>query len=94
MLQSCRPARRWRWGVSTTVRISEETHETLRELARESGESLQAVLAKAVEQYRRQRLLGLTNAAYARLRADPEAWREEQAERAAWEATLADGLYD
>jgi hypothetical protein len=29
---------------------------------------------------------------FARLQADPEAWKEELRERAIWDATLADGL--
>ena len=32
------------------------------------------------------------NAAYARLRADPEAWDEELAERRLWDRTIGDGL--
>jgi hypothetical protein len=32
------------------------------------------------------------NEAYARLRSDPEAWRQELAERAEWDGTLMDGL--
>ena len=43
---------------STTVRISEQTHHRLRELAAQSGESMQAVLDKALEQYRRQKFFG------------------------------------
>ncbi len=43
---------------------------------------------------RRQHTIDQTNAAYAALKADPAAWQEDQAERAAWEATLADGLPD
>jgi hypothetical protein len=49
-------------------------------------------LAKAVEAYRRQRFWEQTNAAYAALRADPEAWQKELQERRDWEATLVDGL--
>lgn len=78
--------------VSTTVRVSKETREALRELAEQSGEPMHRVLAKAVEAYRRQRFWEQTNAAYAALRADPEAWQEELQERRDWEATLADGL--
>ena len=33
-------------------------------------------------------------AAYARLKKDKKAWREELKERSAWEATLSDGLED
>jgi hypothetical protein len=55
---------------------------------------MQEVLARAVEDYRRKRILDQTNAAYAALRADPDAWAEVLAERAELENTLADGLED
>lgn len=78
--------------ASTTVRISKETREILRELAEQVGQPIQKVLDNAVEAYRRQCILGQANAAYAALSADAEAWREEQSERQLWEGTLADGL--
>jgi hypothetical protein len=77
---------------STTVRIRRETRETLRELERETGYRTTELLARAVEQYRRSVILGLTNTAYAALRADRDRWAELEAERAEWDATLADGL--
>jgi hypothetical protein len=77
---------------STTVRITEETREALRQMAREANAPMQEVLARAVEAYRRQCFLERANDAYAELRADPVAWQEELAERALWDATLADGL--
>lgn len=76
----------------STTRISESTREILRELAVESGESMQTILDKAVEMYRRQRFLEESNRAFAALRADPGAWKVEQTEREEWEATLADDL--
>jgi len=45
-----------------------------------------------LEASRRQRMLADTNAAYAALRVNSKAWREEQEERRLWETTLADGL--
>lgn len=78
----------------TTVRIDETTRDFLRELARETGLSMQDSLAEAVEAYRRRRFLESANADYARLRADPAAWADELAERQLWDATLADGLHD
>ena len=75
----------------TTVRVTEATRETLRELAQESHETMQAVLEKAVKAYHRQRILDLSNEAYARLREDPAAWAEEQEEREAWGIALRDG---
>jgi predicted transcriptional regulator len=78
--------------ASTTVRVSEHTHELLRELAAATGEPLQKVLERAVESYRREQFLAELDAAYERPQADPVAWEEELAERALWEVTLADGL--
>jgi arsenate reductase-like glutaredoxin family protein len=75
-----------------TTRISEPTREALRKLAEQSGESMQALLEKAVEMYRRQRFLDESNRAFAALRANPATWKTEQAEREAWDVTLADGL--
>lgn len=77
---------------TTTIRISEQTHRTLARLAREAGTPMNEVVEQAIELYRRQRIIREANEAYSALRADPEAWAEVQAERTAWEATLADGL--
>jgi hypothetical protein len=73
------------------VRISLQTHQALREIAKAEDRSMQAVLEVAVEEYRRRRLLEEANAAYAVLRNDPEVWEEIQTERAEWGA-LSDGL--
>lgn len=77
---------------STTVRVSKETRETLRELAQQTGEPMHRVLARAIEGYRRQYILEKTNAAYTALQADPEAWQAELQERREWDVTLADDL--
>jgi len=74
------------------VRISDRARQTLREIAQSEEESMQAVLEKAVEEYRRRHFLELVNRAYQQVRDDPEAWAEELAERAQWDSTLKDGL--
>ena len=74
--------------------MTEHTHELLRTLAAATGEPLQKVLERAVENYRREQFFAELDAAYAKLQADPVAWEEELAERAEWDATLADGLDD
>src|SRR5262245_45760859 len=79
---------------SFTVRLSASTHQKLKELAEQSGESMHVLLDKAVEEYRRHRFFEDLNAAYAALKNDPEAWKEELEERALWEVTLLDGLED
>jgi predicted DNA-binding protein len=77
---------------TTTIRVSHQTHCHLKALAKESGEPLATVLEKAVDAYRRQRMLEETNAFYAELRKDPQRWAEEMKERQLWETTLMDGL--
>lgn len=73
---------------SATVRISEESHLLLREVAAQEGASMQSVLDEALEQRRRQKFLAECDAAYAALRQDPEVWAEYQAELASVLDTL------
>ena len=79
---------------TSMIRVSKSIHRTLKEIAQEEMSSLQHVLKKAIENYRRQMILEKTNEAYAKLREDPDAWDEELAERALWEKTTADDLDD
>ena len=74
------------------VRISPHAHELLRQLAEEEAESMQAVLDKAIERYRRERFLRAANTEYEALRRDPKAWKQELQEREIWQQTTADGL--
>jgi hypothetical protein len=74
------------------VRISKRARQTQREIAQAADEPMQAVLEKAVEEYRRRHFLERVSLAYESLREDPAAWSEMQAERDAWDPTLKDGL--
>jgi hypothetical protein len=80
--------------MSTTIRVSEKTRDTAHDLARNVGVPMAEIVERAIEQYRRQLILDAANVQYAALRADPAAWAEIEAERALWDATLADGLED
>ena len=53
---------------------------------------MQTVLYDAIEHYQRDKFLDEVNAAYARLQADPIAWKEELDERLALDGTLMDGI--
>jgi hypothetical protein len=77
--------------ASVNVRISEESHQVLRELSEHEGLSMQSLLDEAVEQLRRLKFLARANAAFAALKADPIKWKEELEERRLWERTLSDG---
>ena len=65
-------------SMTTTIRVSTHTRDMLHQLA--------------LEQYRRHQLLEATNAAYAALHSDAEAWADLERERNEWDQTLADGL--
>ena len=80
--------------ASLTVRIGTTAHRTLQALAEQTGTSMQSVLEQAIEEYQRKCFLEGLNADFAALRENPKAWQEERRERAAWDATLADGLAD
>jgi len=77
---------------STTVRISRECQEVLRELATREGKTIQAVLERAISDaagltFWKTEIVHMVN-----FRANPQDWAEELAERTAWGATLGDGL--
>jgi hypothetical protein len=74
------------------VRISPRSHDLLRKLAQEEQQSMQSVLDRALERYRRERFLRAANGDYSALRQDAKAWKQELQEREQWEATLGDGL--
>jgi predicted transcriptional regulator len=73
---------------STTVRIREETHETLQDLRRETGETMPDLLARAVDQFYRSILIAETNRGYAAARASEDGLDELDV----LEGSLADGL--
>lgn len=74
------------------IRISAQSKAILRLLAKKEGKPMQAVLGEAVERYQQEKFLDEVNAAYAALRKNPRAWKEEESERDLWDKTLADGI--
>jgi hypothetical protein len=76
----------------SSVTISEPLKQVLYELSVQEQLSIEAILAKAIEHYRRQSLLDKANQAFAKLKNNPQVWQQELEERVVWEATLVDGL--
>ena len=77
---------------TTTIRVSTQTRDRLRELVQVVDLPMQKIVDEAIKQYQRQYLLDATNQAYAKLRSDPAAWQAYCDEQAQWEQTLDDGL--
>ncbi len=77
---------------STTVRIDKKSQQMLREIAQKENESNQAILHKALESYYRHLFLKKCSDAYSALKADNKAWKNELAEREAWDIAIDDGV--
>lgn len=74
--------------------LPEDTSLMLDELIRLDNAPVSAILTRAIAAYWGQRLHETSIEAYEALRTDPETWQAYHDERAAWEATLLDGLVD
>lgn len=72
------------------ARLSPEDKIRVQRLAEETGQSQKDVITHALNALERDRFFERMDAGYAELRADPDAWAAEQAERAAWDNTLCD----
>lgn len=77
-----------------TVRVEPRLHATLQSLSTEERRPIGQVIEDAVDRYQREKFWTAMHEGFARLRADPEAWEEYQAEVALWDSTSEDGLVD
>ncbi len=77
---------------TTTIRVSQETYDIVKSIARRKNEKIRNVLEEAVKDYTKKQFFKDLNIAYAKLKSNPKAWAEEEAEREEWDATLQDGL--
>jgi hypothetical protein len=73
-----------------TMRVDDETLTLFRELANKDGKSLREIALKAARKLKREQFLDEADAAYRRLREDPEEWAAELEERRFWDAVVAD----
>lgn len=78
--------------MSTTVRISDETHERLVTLAEATGRRMHAIVGEAVAAYEANAFWDSFDAGYERLADNDEQWAEIEAERTGEAATLTDDL--
>jgi hypothetical protein len=80
--------------MAESVRIDPKAHEKLSELARKAGASITETLSRAIDAYEAELFWKQLERGYSELRANPEALREENEERALFDQTIADGLED
>lgn len=80
--------------VAVTLRVSEEAHRTLKEIAGDRGVPMTELLDELLREVRKKQIIREINEDYARLRQDPKAWAQLLEERREWDCTLLDGLED
>ena len=73
---------------TATVKVSAETHQTLKAMAKQRGMTMQDLMETIVEDMWKRDFLDAVNAAYAEYEGDPGI----SAEREPWDQTLMDGL--
>jgi len=77
---------------SAMVRVTQGTHTLLRAISEQTGETMQSILEEVVRERHKALFWEKTNAAFASLKADKEAWDDMVSEREAWDETLSDGM--
>jgi hypothetical protein len=78
--------------ATVTIRVPNTTHAKLQRLAAEEGRPIGQVIDELIGRYERDRFFAELAEDFARLRADPAASAEYDAELALWNSTLLDGL--
>lgn len=78
--------------MSTTVRVSDQTHERLAMLAAARGERMQTIVENAVAAYEAGLFWDGLQARYDELADDPEQWQEIEDERSNEAPALSDGI--
>lgn len=78
--------------TSVPVRIPADTHARLRDIAESRNEPIGHVITQMVAEIEEQQFWEEFRESAARIRADPDAWREMQEEQRIYDGALMDGL--
>ena len=78
--------------MTTTVRISEETHARLTALSAATGRRMQSIVDEAIAAYEANEFWRAFDAGYDELADDSQSWAQVQAEREKESSALTDGL--
>jgi len=80
--------------MATTVRVDDQLHARLRQIAAAEGRPIGEVIQEAVDRYEREKFWVSVKQDFERLRGDPAAWRAYQDEIALWDAASDETLAD
>lgn len=79
-----------RYMSTVTVRVSRKVHNELKDMAKNSNETIQNVIEKALLHYKEAIFWRNVNKAYSTLKENESMWNEEKDERNLWDGTLMD----
>lgn len=79
-------------AIMTTIKVTAETRDRLRKLADAEQSTMEAALAKVLDEAEQARFWQGVKDDYARLQDDPEQWAGYVNELAEWDPTISDGL--
>lgn len=81
-------------SATTSIRVSRETHERLREIAEKEHRALGDMIDRLVDEYKQQAFRRAVHESFRELREDPAAQEAYLKDMAVWDVTLMDGLED
>ena len=79
---------------TTSIRVEQETHKRLANLAKSQRRSMTQIVTEALEKYERSLFWEQAREGYERMNADPDDRAAFDEERSLWDSTLNDGLED
>jgi predicted CopG family antitoxin len=80
--------------ATTSIRVTRETHEKLKDIAAKEHRALGDVIDRLVDRYQQQELRRAVHESFRGLREDPAERESYLKDMAAWDVTLMDGLED
>ena len=78
--------------AGSSIRVEEKTIAALRVIAKDEHRPIGQIVTELVERYRREKFWRDMHEGFSRLRADPQAWAEYQAEVALWDSIAGETL--
>jgi hypothetical protein len=94
MVIGCTEPREEVGDMATMVRVDDQLHGRLRDLAADEERPIGKVIEDAIRMYEKEKFWRGVQEDYARLKADPVAWQDYQDEIALLEGGSKDGLED
>lgn len=78
--------------MTVMIRVDESTRDRVKRVAKKEGKNISEIIAIAIDEYERGKILNAFNAAYAKVRKNPKERDILDKEMREWDSMLLDGL--